>query len=118
MSFLNPYIFREYDIRGKVEEDFPEHIVIKLGKAFGSFVKRSGGKEIGISGDIRLTTPNLITYFKTGVLKTGVDVIDPYSQGFAVPANSYTNGTNQYSSSVAAAPINVNGARYIFLAIA
>ena len=76
MSFLNPYIFREYDIRGKVEEDFPEHIVIKLGKAFGSFVKRSGGKEIGVSGDIRLTTPNLITYFKTGVLETGVDVIN------------------------------------------
>ena len=50
--------------------------------------------------------------------KTGVDVIDPYSQASAVPANSYTNGTTQYSSSVAAAPININGARYIFLAIA
>ena len=34
MSFINPYIFREYDVRGNVEEDFPEHIVKKLGKAF------------------------------------------------------------------------------------
>ena len=73
---VNPFIFREYDIRGKVKEDFPEHIVVKLGKAFGSFVKRLGGKEIGISGDIRLTTPNLINYFKTGILETGVDVIN------------------------------------------
>ena len=50
--------------------------------------------------------------------KTTVDVINPYSEGFSIPANSYTNGSTQYSSSVAAAPININGARYIFLAIA
>ena len=76
MSLINPYIFREYDIRGKVLEDFPEHIVIKLGKAFGTFVKRAGGQEISLSGDIRLTTPDLINYFKSGVLSTGIDVIN------------------------------------------
>ena len=76
MPHINPFIFREYDIRGNVEEDFPEHIVVKLGKAFGSYVKRSGGREIGISGDVRLSTPNLINYFKSGVLETGVDVIN------------------------------------------
>ena len=76
MSLINPYIFREYDIRGKVSEDFPEHVVIKLGKAFGTFVKRAGGIEIAISGDIRLTTPSLIEQFKSGILATGVDVIN------------------------------------------
>ena len=76
MSHINPFIFREYDIRGKVVEDFPEHVVVKLGKAFGSYVRRSGGREIGISGDIRLSTPKLINYFKTGVLETGVDIIN------------------------------------------
>ncbi|MBT3179349.1 MAG: phosphomannomutase/phosphoglucomutase [Candidatus Marinimicrobia bacterium] len=76
MPDINPYIFREYDIRGKVAEDFPEHVVIKLGKAFGTFVKRAGGKEITLSGDIRLTTPDLINYFKKGVLSTGIDVIN------------------------------------------
>ena len=76
MSFINPYIFREYDVRGKVTEDFPDHVVKKLGQAFGTFVKRSGGKEIAVSGDIRLSTPGLITNFKTGVLKTGVDIIN------------------------------------------
>ena len=76
MSLINPYIFREYDIRGKVVEDFPEHVVVKLGKAFGTFVKRAGGQEIALSGDIRLTTPDLMTYFKTGVLSTGIDIIN------------------------------------------
>jgi len=75
MTLINPYIFREYDIRGKVVEDFPQHVVEKLGKAFGTFIKRSGGEEISLSGDIRLTTPDLMNYFKDGVLSTGIDVI-------------------------------------------
>ena len=54
MSFINPYIFREYDVRGKVLEDFPEHVVIKLGKAFGTYVKRFGGKVIALSVDHRI----------------------------------------------------------------
>ena len=73
---VNPYIFREYDIRGEVAEDFPPEVVVSLGKAFGTLVKRSGGREIAISGDIRLTTPDLINFFKEGVLSTGVDVIN------------------------------------------
>ena len=76
MSFINPYIFREYDVRGKVLEDFPEHVVMKLGKAFGTYVKRFGGKEIAISGDVRLSTPQLIDFFKKGVLDTGTDIIN------------------------------------------
>ena len=62
MSSINPYIFREYDIRGKVKEDFPEHVVTKLGKAFGTFVKRSGGQEVALSGDVRITTPDFMNY--------------------------------------------------------
>ncbi len=76
MSIINPYIFREYDIRGIVNQDFPEDVVVNLGKAFGTFVKRKGGNEIAISGDIRLTTPDLIDYFKSGVLSTGIDIIN------------------------------------------
>ncbi|NOZ04037.1 MAG: phosphomannomutase/phosphoglucomutase [FCB group bacterium] len=72
---MNPYIFREYDIRGKVVEDFPPEVVELLGKGFGTFVLRNGGREISLSGDVRLTTPDLIEHFKNGVLSTGVDVI-------------------------------------------
>ena len=73
---INKYIFREYDIRGKVSDDFPPEVVENLGKAFGTFISRSGGQEITLSGDVRLTTPSLIESFKTGVLSTGVDVIN------------------------------------------
>jgi phosphomannomutase/phosphoglucomutase len=73
---LNKYIFREYDIRGKVSDDFPPEVVESLGKGFGTFIKRGGGQEIALSGDVRLTTPDLIQQFKTGVLSTGVDVIN------------------------------------------
>jgi phosphomannomutase/phosphoglucomutase len=73
---INKYIFREYDIRGKVAEDFPPDVVESLGKGFGSLVKRAGGQEISLSGDVRLTTPDLIEQFKKGVLSTGVDVIN------------------------------------------
>jgi len=73
---INKYIFREYDIRGKVVEDFPPDVVKALGKSFGTFIKRNGGTEISLSGDVRLTTPSLIENFKTGVLSTGVDVIN------------------------------------------
>ena len=76
MSFINPYIFREYDIRGNVEKDFPDHVVKKLGLAFGTYVNSSNGKEIAISGDVRHSTPDLINFFKKGVLDTGVDVIN------------------------------------------
>ena len=72
---LNQYIFREYDIRGKVSDDFPPELVEALGKGFGTYIKRGGGQEIALSGDVRLTTPDLIEQFKTGVLSTGVDVI-------------------------------------------
>ena len=73
---LNPYIFREYDIRGRVDEDFSQDVVIKLGKAFGTFIHRKGSRELGLSGDVRTTTPDLIQFFKQGVLSTGVDVIN------------------------------------------
>ncbi len=72
---INPYIFREYDIRGKVENDFPPHVVNLLGQGFGTYVLRQGGREITLSGDVRLTTPQLIEAFKEGVLSTGLDVI-------------------------------------------
>jgi len=73
---INPYMFREYDIRGNVAEDFPPDVVELLGKGYGTFVANQGGREITLSGDIRLTTPSLMEQFKRGVLSTGVDVID------------------------------------------
>jgi phosphomannomutase/phosphoglucomutase len=73
---VKDYIFRKYDIRGVVEEDFPEAVVQNLGKAFATFVRRRGGTTVALSGDIRLTTPMLKEWFAEGLLSAGVDVID------------------------------------------
>ena len=73
---MNEYIFRKYDIRGVVENDFTDSVVENLGKAFGTFVKRNGGTSIGLSGDVRSSTPHLMNMFGQGVLSTGVDVHD------------------------------------------
>ncbi len=85
---INPFIFREYDIRGNVVEDFPPDVVRLLGKGFGTYALRNGGKEITLSGDVRMTTPSLMKQFKDGVLSTGLDVIVLGS--LPTPANYYS----------------------------
>ena len=71
---MNEYIFREYDIRGIVKTDFTNSVVLNLGKAFGSYVKKNGGKSIGLSGDVRSSTPHLMNIFQEGVLSTGINI--------------------------------------------
>ena len=73
---MNPYIFRKYDIRGIVETDFTPEVVTLLGKAFGTYVKRFGGDRVSLSGDVRITTPQLIDNFSLGLLETGITVLD------------------------------------------
>ena len=73
---MNPYIFRKYDIRGVVETDFTPDVVTDLGKAFGTYIKRTSGNTVSISGDIRLTTRRLINLFSQGLLETGINVLD------------------------------------------
>jgi len=73
---MNPFIFREYDIRGVVAEDFGDDVVVALGRAFGTYVIEQGGKAISISGDVRISTPQLKNLFARGVLATGVNVVD------------------------------------------
>jgi len=59
-------VFRQYNIRGVVEEDFCPEFVLGLGKAFGTIVKRERLKKIALSGDIQLSTPKLKKTFSRG----------------------------------------------------
>ncbi len=85
---MNEYIFRKYDIRGIVEEDFTQDVVINLGRAFGTFVIRSGGTKVSISGDIRHTTPKLKEWFSEGLIETGITVLD--LEIIPTPANYFS----------------------------
>ncbi|SVA96558.1 uncharacterized protein METZ01_LOCUS149412, partial [marine metagenome] len=85
---MNPNIFRKYDIRGIVETDFTPDIVTDLGRAFGTFIRRSGSSRISISGDVRPTTPRLIDNFSQGLLETGITVF--YMGIVPTPANYFS----------------------------
>ena len=85
---MNPNIFRKYDIRGIVETDFTPDIVTDLGRAFGTYIRRSGSSRISISGDVRPTTARLINNFSQGLLETGITVF--YMGIVPTPANYYS----------------------------
>ncbi|MFN2176294.1 MAG: hypothetical protein ACK2U3_10125, partial [Anaerolineales bacterium] len=84
---ISPEIFRSYDIRGVADIDplNPEDIrVIDLtasqawliGKAYGSWIKRSGGHRIVIGRDNRRTSLPIAAGFIHGALSTGCEIFD------------------------------------------
>lgn len=73
---LNPYIFRQYDIRGVVGEDLNEEFAKLLGQAFGTYAKKNGEHKVIIGCDNRTSSPSLKRALAEGLLSTGCDVID------------------------------------------
>ena len=76
MSGINPYIFRAYDVRGKVGIDITPEVFADVGRAYGTLVRRRGGKTVALGMDNRVTSPPLKEAFAAGTLSTGLDVID------------------------------------------
>ena len=70
---LNNNIFREYDIRGIVEEDFPEDFIYDLGMAIGTKFLTLGEKQIAVSGDLRETTNFIKSKLIKGLINTGMN---------------------------------------------
>ncbi|MBN4054834.1 phosphomannomutase/phosphoglucomutase, partial [Nitrospira defluvii] len=69
-------LFREYDIRGIYGKELTDDIAREIGSAFGTVIRRSGGKRISLGYDVRLSVPALRTAVLLGLLETGIDVID------------------------------------------
>src|SRR5262249_59498055 len=76
VAVINPYIFRAYDVRGKVGPDITPEVFNAIGRAYGTLVRRRGGRQVALGMDNRLTSPPLKEAFASGVLATGVDVVD------------------------------------------
>lgn len=76
MTELNPYVFRAYDVRGKVGIDITPPVFELVGRAYGTLVKRRGGHAIALGMDNRTSSRALKEAFATGVLSTGLDVVD------------------------------------------
>ncbi len=76
MAKIEAYIFRNYDIRGIFEKELREDSVNLIGKAIGTYIKRRGGKEIVVGRDGRLSSPAIRNWLISGLLSTGINVID------------------------------------------
>jgi len=73
---VNPYMFRGYDLRGLVGTDLTPEIVLHIGKAFGTYLKRQGIRACVVARDARGTSPAYAEALIQGLRWTGVDVID------------------------------------------
>jgi phosphomannomutase / phosphoglucomutase len=76
----NPHIFREYDIRGIVEEDFTGDVPELVGRAFGSELRsRNGGRTdlvVAVGRDNRPSSPHLAAQIVSGLRGAGIQVVD------------------------------------------
>ena len=73
---MNPEIFREYDIRGLVNEDLADQDVILIGKAFGTYLQSENRSRISVGRDCRLSSGHYQNLLIEGLLATGCDVVD------------------------------------------
>src|SRR5579883_796865 len=69
-------ILREYDIRGIVGKTLHPADANAIGRAFGTMVKRKGGKRVALGFDGRLSSPELAKACVDGLTSTGIDVIE------------------------------------------
>ncbi|WP_455373809.1 phosphoglucomutase/phosphomannomutase PgmG [Limibacillus halophilus] len=72
---FNPTILREYDVRGQIGKTLSEIDARALGRAFGTWAKRQGGKAIAIGYDGRHSSPGLAEALSEGLRACGVDVV-------------------------------------------
>ncbi len=74
---FNPVIFREYDIRGVVDQDYDEDFAHQLGAAYVSYVSKHFGLSkptITVGHDARLSSPKLYNALCDGLKTSGATV--------------------------------------------
>src|SRR5438445_3211833 len=73
---MNPQVFREYDIRGVVENDFTDDFVIDLGRAYATILIEAGKRTITLGRDCRLSSDALRDLLIEGLIPSGINVVD------------------------------------------
>ncbi|MBI3048594.1 MAG: phosphomannomutase/phosphoglucomutase [Acidobacteria bacterium] len=70
---INPEIFKAYDVRGLHPGEINEEIARLIGRGFAAYLQT---QRIGVSRDMRVSSPALTAAFIEGVREQGTDVID------------------------------------------
>ena len=73
---MNAQVFREYDIRGVVENDFDDDFVFSLGRGYATMLNRAGKSKITLGRDCRLSSDRLFGLLSDGLMTSGIDVVD------------------------------------------
>lgn len=69
-------MFREYDIRGRVDDDLTPEAAETIGRAYGTFLRRRSVAEAVIGYDAREYSPRMRDAFLRGLVTTGVSAVD------------------------------------------
>jgi phosphomannomutase/phosphoglucomutase len=71
---INAHIFKQYDIRGIYGKDLLNEDAERIGKAFGTYIKRKGETEAVVGMDNRRSSPALFQSLAKGLLESGIHV--------------------------------------------
>ncbi len=75
-SISNPFVFREYDVRGVADRDLSDDLARDLGRALGTFWARRNQRRVAVGRDCRLSSPRLHAALTEGILETGASIVD------------------------------------------
>src|SRR5215470_13008938 len=70
---INTEIFKAYDVRGLYPGEINEEVARQIGRGFVTYL---GAQHIGVSRDMRVSSPGLAAAFIQGVREQGADVTD------------------------------------------
>ena len=70
---INPSIFKAYDIRGLYPSELNEEIARQIGRGFAAYLQP---KAVGVSRDMRVSSPAVAAAVIDGLRMQGVDVVD------------------------------------------
>jgi len=73
---MNKVIFREYDIRGDVEQDLADPVVRDIGRAFAAYMAERGKKKASLGRDCRLSSEHFRNLVVEGMIEGGLNVVD------------------------------------------
>lgn len=73
---MQPHIFREYDIRARVDLDLDEAGVYRLGRALGVYFTRQGRHRLAVGRDCRESSPAWRAALVRALLDSGLELID------------------------------------------
>lgn len=69
-------LFREYDIRGIVDQELTESAAAQIGRAYATMAAKRGAKTVSVGRDGRMSSPALRDHLVKGLTAGGLNVVD------------------------------------------